>query len=163
MEPRMILSLDNDGNTILNSNGDAQFKPELENIFVKKYYVNDVESTQAEYESAKNLDPTTVKFESMQVFHTEYYVDNELVTKEIYDSAPNPTLNSVSTNDITVTVSPKITKQIESKQPILQPQYKVRWVKADGTIISKNEYDTLVAKGELVYCAAFVGCTYHCG
>ena len=57
----------------------------------------------------------------------------------------------------------KYTIQVEAKQPVLQPQYKIRWIKADGSIISKIEYNAAKLQGELVYIAAFVGCTYHCG
>ena len=47
--------------------------------------------------------------------------------------------------------------------PIMQPEYKVRYLKEDGTQISKSEYLRLKESGVKVYKAAFVGCTYHCG
>ena len=42
-------------------------------------------------------------------------------------------------------------------------QYNIRYVDANGTIISQNEYTTKLSEGENVYIAAYVGCTYHCG
>ena len=48
-------------------------------------------------------------------------------------------------------------------QPIYESSYKMRYLLADGTRISKKEYDQKKLKGEEVYRAAFVGCTYHCG
>jgi hypothetical protein len=42
-------------------------------------------------------------------------------------------------------------------------QYNIRYVDANGTIISQDEYTTKLSEGENVYIAAYVGCTYHCG
>ena len=51
----------------------------------------------------------------------------------------------------------------ESGNIITKPAYKIRYLKPDGTIITKDEYDTLLSDEKLAYIAAFVGCTYHCG
>ena len=42
-------------------------------------------------------------------------------------------------------------------------EYDLRYIKPDGTIITKDEYYTMLSNNEVVYKAAFVGCTYHCG
>ena len=42
-------------------------------------------------------------------------------------------------------------------------EFDLRYLTADGTIITKEEYYTMLSNDELVYKAAFVGCTYHCG
>ena len=51
----------------------------------------------------------------------------------------------------------------DNGEPIMELQYKVRYLRADGTQISKEEYEVSKLSGEEVYRAAFVGCTYHCG
>jgi hypothetical protein len=48
----------------------------------------------------------------------------------------------------------------ENGQEIYDLEYPIRYVRKDGSILSKEEYD---ASLEDVYIAAFVGCTYHCG
>jgi alpha-tubulin suppressor-like RCC1 family protein len=52
--------------------------------------------------------------------------------------------------------------------PVMEPAYKTRFLTADGTQITAEEYTAIVASPEYsaaspVYRAAFVGCTYHCG
>jgi hypothetical protein len=47
--------------------------------------------------------------------------------------------------------------------PIMRPTYKTRYLNPDGTQITKAAYDASIIQKELVYKAAFVGCTYHCG
>jgi alpha-tubulin suppressor-like RCC1 family protein len=47
--------------------------------------------------------------------------------------------------------------------PIMRPSYKTRYLNPDGTEITKAAYDASIIQKELVYKAAFVGCTYHCG
>ena len=42
-------------------------------------------------------------------------------------------------------------------------EYNIRYVLPDGTIISKDTYESMKSSGEEIYIAAFVGCTYHCG
>jgi hypothetical protein len=46
---------------------------------------------------------------------------------------------------------------------IMEEPYNMRFLRADGTLITKNDYVSRLANGEPVYRAAFVGCTYHCG
>ena len=45
----------------------------------------------------------------------------------------------------------------------LEHAYKMRYLDADGTEISKEEYQICVDNGEPAFRAAFMGCTYHCG
>ncbi len=48
--------------------------------------------------------------------------------------------------------------------PLTESKYKMRYVVADGSEISRTMYDDAMANGRGdVYRAAFVGCTYHCG
>ena len=53
----------------------------------------------------------------------------------------------------------------ESGNIVMVPEYKTRYVKLDGSIISKEEYDDAKTHDPdaKVYIMAFVGCTYHCG
>ena len=51
----------------------------------------------------------------------------------------------------------------ESGNIITKPAYKIRYLKPDGTNITKDEYDLLISDGQPAYIGAFVGCTYHCG
>jgi alpha-tubulin suppressor-like RCC1 family protein len=48
-------------------------------------------------------------------------------------------------------------------EPKLEEAYKVRYLDAEGNILSKETYDARVAEGLESFRAAFVGCTYHCG
>jgi hypothetical protein len=44
-----------------------------------------------------------------------------------------------------------------------EPAYAMRYLRADGTVITKAEYESSSSSDLPVYRAAFVGCTYHCG
>ena len=44
-----------------------------------------------------------------------------------------------------------------------KPAYKTRYLKSDGMIITKDVYDMMKLNGDIVYIAAFISCTYHCG
>ena len=44
-----------------------------------------------------------------------------------------------------------------------KPAYKTRYLKSNGTIITKDIYDMMKLNGDIVYIAAFISCTYHCG
>ena len=48
-------------------------------------------------------------------------------------------------------------------EPIMEPRFKMRWLTADGTQITADDYADRKAAGEPVYRAAFMGVTYHCG
>jgi alpha-tubulin suppressor-like RCC1 family protein len=53
---------------------------------------------------------------------------------------------------------------IEDWVPVLEPVYQMRYLTADGTHITKEEY-TAAKNADvdaMVYRAAFIGCTYHC-
>ncbi len=55
----------------------------------------------------------------------------------------------------------KITCNVDfSNLTILEENYQVRYMEADGTIITKEEY---LLDNQNRYIGAFVGCTYHCG
>lgn len=44
--------------------------------------------------------------------------------------------------------------------PVEEPAYTVRYLRANGTLITEEEY---AGSSEPVFRAAFIGCTYHCG
>jgi len=46
---------------------------------------------------------------------------------------------------------------------LYEEEYNIRYLLADGSIITKEIYEEKILNGEQVYKAAFVGCTYHCG
>ncbi len=97
------------------------------------------------------------KFEVVMQAKTElkYFVGGAEVTKEVYDAS------SGDKNVQSIGVIDADGKQV--MEPILEPKYRSRYVKADGTVIDKITYDNLKEAGEMVYVAAFVGCSYHCG
>jgi hypothetical protein len=41
--------------------------------------------------------------------------------------------------------------------------YNIRYLKPDGSIITKDTYESIINNGNNAYIAAFVSCTYHCG
>lgn len=51
----------------------------------------------------------------------------------------------------------------EQGNTIMQYEYKMKYIKLDGTLLSEQEYTTAKSSGQPVYKMAFVGCTYHCG
>ncbi len=50
----------------------------------------------------------------------------------------------------------------DGNQQMIYP-LETRFLQADATEITEEEYNTKLAAGEIVYIACFVGCTYHCG
>ena len=50
----------------------------------------------------------------------------------------------------------------EGNQQMIFP-FETRFLQADATQITEEEYNTKLAAEEEVYIACFVGCTYHCG
>ena len=51
----------------------------------------------------------------------------------------------------------------DNGQIIYELEYDIRYLQADGSQITKEEYITALSNNTQVYKAAFVGCTYHCG
>jgi hypothetical protein len=47
--------------------------------------------------------------------------------------------------------------------PVYEDIYQIRYLKPDGTILNKSQYDAIIASSEQAYKAVFVGCTYHSG
>ena len=47
-------------------------------------------------------------------------------------------------------------------QQMIYP-FETRFLQADATQITEEEYNIRLQAGESVYIACFVGCTYHCG
>ena len=50
----------------------------------------------------------------------------------------------------------------ENNNIVYETEYEIRYINQNGSIINKEEYDTLLLNNS-AYKAAFVGCTYHCG
>jgi hypothetical protein len=50
----------------------------------------------------------------------------------------------------------------EQGSPVYEDIYQIRYLKSDGTILNKSQYDSMASSGQ-AYKAVFVGCTYHCG
>ena len=70
----------------------------------------------------------------------------------------------LSTNDLDEHGNLQWEDLVEDGQLLTEPEYNVRYLREDGAIASKDEYDVWKAGGgERVYRAAFMGCTYHCG
>ena len=57
----------------------------------------------------------------------------------------------------------KITCSVDFEDETLNANFQVRYLQRDGTIITKEEYQTMLSTGENVYVSVFAGCTYHCG
>ena len=171
--PHMVPKKDADGTPVLTADGLPDFEVQLENVFETTYYVDGVAATQAEYAAAQALDPATVRLETAQAFDVEYYVGADQVTKDVYDATPDTDAAGVATVASGATgatcawpgAAAKSTRRIAVTRPVLQPKYMVRWVRADGTVITKAQYDAAMATAgsASAYRAAFVGCTYHCG
>lgn len=66
---------------------------------------------------------------------------------------------------VTTTITTQDTNgnTITTTQPVTKPLYKIRYIDEYGNKLTESEYTLRKAGGELVYKAAFVGCTYHCG
>jgi hypothetical protein len=81
------------------------------------------------------------------------------------DSYGNNVLDPVTGWPIWDTITVEVTtNEITETVPVMVPSYELRYILADSTQITKEEYDTHKANGDVqVYRAAFVGCTYHCG
>jgi hypothetical protein len=47
--------------------------------------------------------------------------------------------------------------------PILDYEFDTRWLRPDGTMLTRAQYDSALASGETVYVAQFIASTYHCG
>ena len=45
----------------------------------------------------------------------------------------------------------------------LQHEYRLKYVRLDGTLIDRDTYENEKIQGYNVYRMAFVACTYHCG
>jgi len=47
--------------------------------------------------------------------------------------------------------------------PLTKPAYQLRYLDSNGTILTVDQYYTLIQNGQPAYLAAFVGCIYQCG
>lgn len=89
------------------------------------------------------------------------FLTNYTVAKITMDCEFEPVIeSSMIWNDEKEEYQQKINEQGETEYV---PEYNMKYIKIDGTVIEKHEYDTLKTEGEQVYRMAFVGCTYHCG
>jgi hypothetical protein len=51
----------------------------------------------------------------------------------------------------------------ENNEILYETEYDIRYISAEGVLLSEIEYSSAKSNHEAVYIAAFVGCTYHCG
>jgi energy-coupling factor transporter ATP-binding protein EcfA2 len=51
----------------------------------------------------------------------------------------------------------------EQGSTVYEDIYQIRYLKSDGTILNKSQYDAIIASSGQAYKAVFVGCTYHSG
>ena len=86
---------------------------------------------------------------------------NYTVAKITMDCAFEPIIEtSMTYNEETEQYQEEMNEQ---GNPVYLPEYNMKYIKLDGTIIQKAEYETLKSQEQSVYRMAFVGCTYHCG
>jgi hypothetical protein len=85
------------------------------------------------------------------------FLTNYTVAKITMDCNFEPRIEeSMEWDDATESYKPVFDEQ---GNQVFLPEYNMKYVKKDGTIISESEYN----QGGEVYRMAFVGCTYHCG
>jgi hypothetical protein len=86
-------------------------------------------------------------------FNPRLVPKQKLKTKELVVDEVTSTVNDLDDNGMIQVVSDEGEEY----------EYEVRYLMSDGTQITHEEHCTLQGRGETVYKAAFVGCTYHCG
>ena len=92
----------------------------------------------------------TVAKATMSCDFTPTMVPQQVPLMSTIEGVPTPVLDNYST--IVWTVSGEF-----------EPAYKMRYITPDGGELTRAEYDAIIARGDVAYRAAFVGCTYHCG
>jgi hypothetical protein len=94
-----------------------------------------------------------------------YVIRVDAYGNRVLDSIGNPIWDIVmQTTTTTTDVDGKsITVPLDTPIPMQENDYEMRYLLPDGTQILIDEYTTRLANSELVYRAAFLGCTYHCG
>jgi hypothetical protein len=94
-----------------------------------------------------------------------YVIRVDAYGNRILDSIGNPIWDIVMQTTTTVTDADgkTTTVPLDPPVPMQEHDYEMRYLLPDGTQILIDEYNTRLANSELVYRAAFIGCTYHCG
>ena len=132
---------------------------------------------------------TKIKYDETLQKYIEEQITTTTIEKEqlydivnLYDSSGNALLDADG-NARTHQVERKVTKtktitnidynangdvtyeddlDADGNQQMIYP-FETRFLQADATQITEEEYNTKLEAGESVYVACFVGCTYHCG
>jgi hypothetical protein len=66
--------------------------------------------------------------------------------------------------DVDENGNPKFINVLDANGNVVtKPAYQIRYLQADGRIITLDQYNTMLQNGQSVYIAAFIGCTYQCG
>ena len=139
---------------------DCDFQPELQ--FKKKVMKRNVEVSEVNasgniYDVATNI-----------LVYTQPSGDEVTDDSQKREEYVNPDYDFTITNDYYIT---DVTENILNEHGEIQWEdtteqeyaYEIRYVDPSGNIISKEQYDSMIANNQEVYIAAFVGCTYHCG
>jgi hypothetical protein len=140
----------------------------------------DVEKTDTE--TNIRYDETLQKYIRETITTTTTEQEQVYDTFDLYDSSGN-VLVDISENILTHRVERKETKtkiiteidydangdvqyeddlDEDGNQQMIYP-FETRFLQADATEITEEEYNTKLEAEESVYIACFVGCTYHCG
>jgi len=120
-----------------------------------------------------------IKREDVQFYTDASNNTYDLSNNLIHYGAYNPDLNKQSENTVqyfnktfdnsgnVLSVTRNVLNEngeIQWEQTNEQEQkYLYRYIDASGSILTKDQYDTMMSGGQNAYIAAFVGCTYHCG
>ena len=72
--------------------------------------------------------------------------------------------NTVYNNILDANGEIQWTSELDLSGNIIQEYpYNIRYLDLHGNQLTFDEYNLKLSKGEEVYIAAYVGCTYHCG
>ena len=85
----------------------------------------------------------------------------EVILKEaVVDDSGNTVYNNIldANGEIQWTSELDLSGNIIQEYP-----YNIRYLDLHGNRLTFDEYNLKLSKGEEVYIAAYVGCTYHCG
>ena len=154
---------------------DCDFNPKNEIKNKLKYITTSNTHTQPKIQ-IKTKTATEIVFEDgkyIQKTIEKEYKEEVQEEVQLYDETGNIIGNTFITIMETITDEKKEIQFDDNGNPIYEneldengqvqyiPEYEMKYVKLDGTIITEEEYNT--ASEGTAYKMAFVGCTYHCG
>ena len=170
----MLRSLES-GEPVLDDMGRPVFQPVMQEATRDAYYKTTVggdqhavEISEQEYHatlaSQQNEDAVHVMKGVVALMSTKYYIGQGEVSKEEYDAYDDRATSQEECQGCQGAVN--VTKSTVTEpvmHPVMIPKYKTRYIRPDGSKISKEEYDDAIQKNIPVYRCAFVGCSYHSG